>query len=456
MKSIYKLFIPVLLLLLFAGDISAQSFETGNIGVNVNNYGRLRIGAPTNGTRQIDRSSILVSKAVNAVFDYNEDSEGVTPAANVPSPTLSDYEISCSYDNTYSNLPPNILVNHNVYGWNSGGYAISKFQIINREAAAFNGTIGMEIIPQVDGTYGAEVVNYISDQQIVATHKIEWVGYKILSANIKSMKVINWFDGYGTDSAYYFWLKNIGFDPQFTAGVDGSVIFIAQDMEMLQPNIGYDFYIAVAVGANETEMKANMSQAVAKYQSILPVELSSFTAISSNNKIELNWETATEINNYGFEVERRVVGKDNWTTAGFKKGAGSSTEPTKYSFVDESFSQPGVKLQYRLKQIDFNGAFTYFDAVEVELAPYEMVLEQNYPNPFNPSTIISFSLPQKENVSLKVFNAMGEEVASLANGLMETGTHKINFDSHNLASGLYFYTLTAGNKTQSKKMMLLK
>ncbi|MBZ0199877.1 MAG: T9SS type A sorting domain-containing protein [Ignavibacteriaceae bacterium] len=456
MNSFYKLFLPVLLLLFFAGDSFAQTFETGSIGVNVNDYGRLRIGAPTTATRQVDRSSILVSKLLTAVFDYNQDAKNVTPSGNVASPVLSDFEIACSYDNAYSNLPPNILVNQNVYGWNGGGYAISKFQIVNREADAFNATIGMEIIPQVDNVYGGEIVNYIPTTQIVASHKNEWVGYKILSTNIKSMKVINWFDGYGTDSAYYLWLKNVGFDPQFTAGLDGSVIFISQDPVMLQPNMGYDFYIAVSVGANEAEMTANMNLAVAKYQSILPVELSSFTAVSLNNKIQINWETATEINNYGFEIERKAVGENNWTLAGFKKGAGSSTESTKYTFVDESFSQPGVKLQYRLKQIDFNGAFTYFDAVEVELAPVEMMLEQNYPNPFNPTTTISFSLPHKENVSLKVFNTMGEEVASLSNGSMEAGSHNINFNSHNLASGLYFYTLTAGNKTQSKKMLLLK
>jgi len=457
MKSLYNFFVPVILLLFAAGEIPAQSFEAGSIGVNFNNYGRLRIGAPTNATRQIDRSSILISQGLHEVFDYTEDANGVTPSANVTVPTLSDFEITCSYDNSYANLAPNVLVDANIYGWSTTGYAIAKFSITNRETTAENTGIGMEIIPQIDAAYGSEIVNYNAAQQIVAIHKTTWVGYKILSANITSMKVIDWFTGYGTDSAYYMWLKNIGFDPQFTAGADGSVIIIAQSPVMMQPNDTYNFYVAVSVGSTENEMIANMNLAVAKYQDILlPVELVSFTAASLNNKVTLNWETATEINNYGFEIERRVVGESNWALAGFKKGAGSTTETTNYSFTDESFSQTGIKLQYRLKQIDFNGSFTYYDAIEVEVVPSEMALVQNYPNPFNPSTTISFILPQKENVSLKVYNAMGEEVASLIQGLMEAGTHKINFNSQNLASGLYFYTLTAGNKTQSKKMMLLK
>ncbi|MCA0387378.1 MAG: T9SS type A sorting domain-containing protein [Bacteroidetes bacterium] len=184
----------------------------------------------------------------------------------------------------------------------------------------------------------------------------------------------------------------------------------------------------------------------------LPVELTSFTASAKGSTVTLNWETKTEVDNNGFEVERNVSG--NWDKIGFVEGHGTANSPKYYSFVDNGAI--GNKIQYRLKQIDNDGTFEYSPEVEVELNPTTFALYQNYPNPFNPSTIIRFSMPVNGNVVLNVFNTLGEKVASLLNGQMEAGYHEVSFDAKNLPSGLYFYEIKAGDFSSIKKMILIK
>ncbi len=185
-----------------------------------------------------------------------------------------------------------------------------------------------------------------------------------------------------------------------------------------------------------------------------PVELTSFTAISNHGIVELNWETATEINNQGFEIERRTVSSE-FRTVGFVEGAGTVTETRNYSYDDKTADQ-GINY-YRLKQIDFDGTFAYSDEVEVDVtAPLSFDLAQNYPNPFNPSTSIQFSVPESGNVKLSVYNLVGEEVAVLVNGFNQAGTFEVTFDASNLSTGVYLYKLQSANSVQTKKMMLLK
>lgn len=200
----------------------------------------------------------------------------------------------------------------------------------------------------------------------------------------------------------------------------------------------------------------------------LPVELSVFTAVQENNNILLNWETATEINNYGFEIERtelrnselRVLSSElkEYKKIGFVAGAGSSNSPKLYSFEDKTVA-PG-KYLYRLKQIDNDGTFKYYQevAAEVTSLPDKMVLEQNYPNPFNPSTLIKYQLPEASNVTLKVYDMLGKEVATLVNEFQQAGSYNSHFDiqSSGLASSIYIARLTAGKYIRNIKMSLLK
>ncbi len=188
--------------------------------------------------------------------------------------------------------------------------------------------------------------------------------------------------------------------------------------------------------------------------SAVPVELTSFSASVSGNEVILNWATASEINNYGFEVQKKFNNSD-FRTVGFVHGAGTTTETNKYRFINRNVTE-GTNI-YRLKQIDFSGTFSYSDEVQVLSAPVEFKLLQNYPNPFNPTTTISFSIPEKTPVSLEVYNILGELVASLINDeLKEPGNYIVNFNAAGLSSGTYIYILKQGKNILSRKMTLLK
>ena len=198
---------------------------------------------------------------------------------------------------------------------------------------------------------------------------------------------------------------------------------------------------------------------------ILPVELIAFTANYFQENIALNWTTATEINNQGFEIERSND-KSNWIAVGFKKGHGTTTENQNYSFTDDISNLNNNKFYYRLKQIDYSGTFEYSNIVEIVRTPTEFELQQNYPNPFNPSTSIQYALGSRQFVTIKIYNILGNEVATLVDEYKPAGMHNAEFRVENLelSSGIYFYRLNAADPSsgsgqgfvESKKMVLLK
>jgi hypothetical protein len=195
----------------------------------------------------------------------------------------------------------------------------------------------------------------------------------------------------------------------------------------------------------------------------IPVELSSFSAEARNNNVVLNWTTASEINNSGFAVERKdgkwKMENGKWESVGFVEGKGSTTEVQSYSYSDGELNVG--KYIYRLKQIDYDGSYEYSPEVEIEvLPPQEYSLKQNYPNPFNPVTTIEYTLPENAEVSIEIYNALGELVSLLVNGVIEAGYQKLTFDASSLTSGTYIYRINAKgqskNYIESKKMMLVK
>jgi len=188
---------------------------------------------------------------------------------------------------------------------------------------------------------------------------------------------------------------------------------------------------------------------------VVPVELVSFTASVVANVVTLSWSTATELNNRGFEIEKSSE-KTIWRTIGFREGKGTTSEPQQYSYSDLLLDKAPLKLYYRLKQLDFNGSFEYSGIVEVEIAPSEFSLAQNYPNPFNPITAISYQLPMNTFVTLKVYDVLGNEVATLVNEEKSAGVHEVEFNATELGSGVYFYTLKADEFLSTKKMILMK
>jgi len=193
----------------------------------------------------------------------------------------------------------------------------------------------------------------------------------------------------------------------------------------------------------------------------VPVELVSFSAVVVGNSVKLNWSTATELNNHGFEIERKIISRENqgeWVTIGFIEGYGTTTEPQNYSYADVIGLIAANHFKYRLKQVDFDGSYEYSDEVTVEYStlPDEFSLSQNYPNPFNPATSIEFQLPVKSFVSLVVYDVLGNEITTLVNEEKSAGFYEVNFNANNLVSGVYFYRLQANRFTEIKKMILLR
>jgi hypothetical protein len=445
-------------------NVSAQAqFETGSIAVNLSNGGRMRVFSPNlAGAREVERTSVLVGVGPTAVFDYPNDADSEIPAALEPNPLFSDFELTSTLNNEFPAVPvpPDVLVRTNVYGWMNESYVVVRYRVINKEVNPINAVIGFETLHRTDNTYENDTIAYDTSTDILYAAESKWVGYKILSAPTYSARIVEWYSGYSDeDSTYWGWLNYGNFDttPFITDG-DGDISILSINYVLIAPEDSADLYFAIAVGSDKAAMEANIDEAETRYNTIVPVELISFTALPAQNFITLSWETASEVNNLGFEIERKILSENNtqWVTRGFKQGYGTSTEINSYTFNDDISDLSASRVSYRLKQIDFDGKYTYSNEVEVSIIPQNYSLQQNYPNPFNPSTVISFSIPNKELVTLKVFNLLGQEVLTLINNELEGGSYNINLNADNLPSGTYLYSLSAGKFKEAKKMVLIK
>ena len=199
----------------------------------------------------------------------------------------------------------------------------------------------------------------------------------------------------------------------------------------------------------------------------LPVQMTNLAAHIENNSVRLSWQTVTEVDNSGWVVERRAISMDyglrsrekyegEWKAVGFVEGAGTSTSPREYSFNDRP--SPG-RYAYRLRQFDRSGNSSISQEMEVEvgLVPREFKLGQNYPNPFNPTTTIDFTLAEDGHATLKVFNMLGQEVATLMNEDLKAGIiHQAKFNADRFATGVYIARLEVGGKPLLRKLLLLK
>jgi plastocyanin len=270
--------------------------------------------------------------------------------------------------------------------------------------------------------------NFLYDVTYLIVIKYEYVG-----------------DATGDDDVVKLFVNPTLTDPEPANG-DAENLDIATDIELEN--------IAIRQGGEEHIYQLDGLTISITWNGLVPVELTSFTASAIGNSAKLNWTTATELNNSGFEVLKSAADSE-WENIGFVQGNGTTAETKHYSFVDNNLA-PG-SYSYKLKQVDYDGSFEYSDIVNVDIGnPIQFELSQNYPNPFNPSTTINFAIPEAATVTIKVFNTLGEEVATLVNKSMETGNHMVNFDASGLNSGMYFYKIEAGEFTQVKKMTLLK
>jgi hypothetical protein len=272
----------------------------------------------------------------------------------------------------------------------------------------------------------------------------------------------------GIDDGGYLVIRRTGLTPTGTPNVngiyavgntigDGTVVYVGTSNTFTDTGLNYNntYYYKVF-----TYDKAyNYSAGISTSEAPLPIQLASFVgSYVGSNTAKLEWQTISETNNYGFNVQRLNETTNNYETIGFVAGNGTTLTPESYSYIDD---QPGKS--YRLEQIDNDGLKSYFGPIMLnpssvaDNVPLVFKLSQNYPNPFNPTTNFSFSLANAGHTTLKVYNLIGKEVATLFNGNAEAGKqYVVNFDAKNLTSGIYFYKLQSGNKVDVKKLTLVK
>jgi hypothetical protein len=363
----FVLFLFVMLLFI-AESYPQASFNTGALQVDINQYGKIEL-VNSAGLYQLWRTSILVGTGPTAVFDYQNDAEELDPTVLVDNPLLSDFEIYGSTDNSYSGAPPDVIVKLNAYGWTDGGYIIVKYNIMNNESATMNALAGLDIIPYIDEVDGYDSVSYNPAKQVIWIHRGNEtnIGMKLLSTTLSSLYSFEYYDNYYADTAYWGWMNYGSVQPFYPSNsANGSVSITSQDPVELLSGESFDVFYAMALGADEITMLANISAAEQKYHDL-------FVSVG-----------------------------------------------------------------------------------EIGLPVNEFNLRQNYPNPFNHSTTISYQLPGDGFVSLKIYNSIGKEVATLVDSKQIKGSHTFDYNSKDLTSGVYYYTLRFNDQVQSKKMFVIR
>ena len=279
MKLKLILIVSLIFVAFISDEIYSQTFETGKIAISMSTYGRIRVTKDSlAGVRQVDRSSFLAGVDPSFVFSYKLSAEPEDTMKSVLNPLISDFEIAGSINNSYDTTggSPDLLVQHNVYGWSGEGYVLVKFTVKNRETTTQETILGMEIIPQVDGSYGLESVEYLPDSKIISMYRLPtsaYTGYKLLSHNMTTLKSIEWYSGYNNVNADLFaWLSYGQIDTLFEAGGDGAVTFFSKDAVDILAGQDEIFWLGISVGANEAEMITRMEQAKTKYETLTDVK----------------------------------------------------------------------------------------------------------------------------------------------------------------------------------------
>ncbi|MBN2281141.1 MAG: T9SS type A sorting domain-containing protein [Candidatus Marinimicrobia bacterium] len=224
-------------------------------------------------------------------------------------------------------------------------------------------------------------------------------------------------------------------------------------------NVNFELYNKTVIPEAVTGIEQLYFSSVPYGDQSLPVELSGFRAIQKGNDVILSWETASELNNLGFEIQRAHGGGANWEKVKFVEGEGNSSVPVYYHYTDAHIAHYR-DLKYRLKQLDYDGTFEYSPEVVLNLEKVEIPtafrLEKNYPNPFNPRTVIAYELACQNFITLKIYDTQGNEVQVLVAENQNPGRYQIEFDGAGLSSGVYFCRLTSQRDIKITKMLLLK
>lgn len=275
--------------------------------------------------------------------------------------------------------------------------------------------------------------------------------YRRGNVNVDTVKVhrIHLQAGTGTTSFIFNW--------NLSAGITGVLRDLFGGIIVNVPMSGNGGYTLTNLAFTDLEM-------VITYDAPLPIQLSSFTGSIVEAGVRLDWTTLSETNNYGFEIQKSQNASENFQTIpnSFIPGNGTTIHPHDYTYLDATATTGA--WYYRLKQIDLDATVHYTDAILVDILagvkddnqPLRFSLEQNFPNPFNPSTTIRYSISSAELVSLKVYNIIGQEVATLVNEVKQAGRYAITWNASGMASGVYYYKLKSGKSVETHKLVLLK
>ncbi len=292
-KHLLKLFSLAIFTFVLATEILAQAtFGTGPLYVRVGQYGEIRIftieGVDT--VQHINRISLIAAGNTDQVIDYWNDLEVVLPTELVASPQLSDYEITGTYDNSYSELPPDFLIEQHVYGWNGQSYGLVKCILTNQETTEMPVLAGLDIVQYVDYTWEDDHIYYDMVNQLLVQYDIHFIAIKILSEPTTSGQVFEWYDGYqNSDPDYYSWLYAGTFDTDtLITDADGGVGILGGTPTTFQSAGSVIVYFAVSTGSNESEMLANMQLAQEKYYALTSVE-ADYSQIPEGFVLEQNY-----------------------------------------------------------------------------------------------------------------------------------------------------------------------
>ncbi len=458
------------------GDLQISAFNDGYIGHNFDvtagdglvYQGKpdamytagMMFGTPTTGV--VGMIGSFTSSNLPIILDFENSSPLVGPTSD----PMFDKITNCSFT-TIPTAPLSGKVYQEVLSNTGDKFVFYHYTLMNTTASQLSDVrVGIFADLDVGGANYASNLGGVDASRNVVYQYLNMATpndpnyYGIVALNgLTGAKLSSVFPGTGTTirNEIFTYISSVDNTPVTTMGDFRT--YAASGPYSIAAGGSVEVWFAIVAGTNLADMQANADLAFQKYATYVPVEMTSFTAAQVGNTIRLDWQTATETNNKGFEIQRKVE-NNPWTTIGYKNGNGTTTEPTSYSFEDNLEVAQSSKIQYRLRQMDFNGVSAFSDIVEVEFnAPIEFNLAQNYPNPFNPSTTISFRIPEADFITLKVFNALGEEVATLVNGFKQAGAYNIHFNASNIPSGIYFYSIKAGNNAQfsaTKKMMLIK
>ena len=425
----------------------------------------------------------------NKIFNIN----GTEKVTGISVPNVSSQKIFNNFITLGNNTDTEIE------GINFNGEYASNILIYNNTILIYGNYSGLKLsagILRQNQTYNAGFSFKIKNNIVInrrTTSAANWVNLAIDIEDDRRGPELDYNNYYSPPGTFFGkWKTNYAFyinDWQIYTGQEQNstskdVNFVsAYDLHLTGASLGDVDLTGTPIPIVQTDIDGEPRNQIHPYMGAdesldfpLPVELVSFTGDAENGTVFLTWLTASENNNKGFEVQRKklsetksvsqqIKSNEEWKNLGFVNGKGTSTEKNNYTFLDENLESG--KYKYRLKQIDYDGSFEYSTEIEVEIGvPDEFVLYQNYPNPFNPTTKIKYSIPSlalRERVSegrvrvlLKIYDVLGNEIATLVNEEKPPGVYEVEFDGSKLSSGVYFYRISAGNFIESRKMVLTK